>query len=44
MPLPVLRTKMRHKDIQTKMRYIEMARKMKRTAETVHVSQFFAHA
>lgn len=37
LPLPVLQKKMRHKDIQTTMRYVAMANKMKRGAEEVFV-------
>jgi integrase len=44
MPLPVLQKKMRHKDVQTTMRYVEMARKMKRATETVYVPGFLAAA
>ena len=44
MPLPVLQKKMRHKDIQTTMRYVEMARKMKKATETVFVPGFLATA
>lgn len=40
LPLPTLQRKMRHKDIQTTMRYVEMARKMKRGAEAVFVPDF----
>ena len=40
MPLPVLQKKMRHRDVQTMMRYVEMARKMKRAAEQVYVPGF----
>ena len=40
MPLPVLQKKMRHKDVQTTMRYVEMARKMKRAADAVYVPEF----
>jgi len=31
---------MRHKDIQTTMRYVETARKMKKAAEAVYVPSF----
>jgi hypothetical protein len=44
MPLPVLQKKMRHKDVQTTMRYVEMARKVKRTAEVVFVPDFLSTA
>ena len=44
MPLPVLQKKMRHKDIQTTMRYVEMARKMKKATEAVFVPEFPAAA
>jgi len=44
MPLPVLQKKMRHRDIETTMRYVEMARKMKKAAETVYVPEFLRHA
>ena len=37
LPLPVLQKKMRHKSIQTTMRYVEMANKMKRSSEQVYV-------
>ncbi|MBP85324.1 MAG: hypothetical protein CMJ64_01190 [Planctomycetaceae bacterium] len=37
LPLPVLQKKMRHKDIQTTMRYVEMASKMKRATDDVFV-------
>lgn len=37
LPLPVLQKKMRHKDIQTTMRYVEMASKMKRATDEVFV-------
>ncbi len=40
MPLPVLQKKMRHKDVQTTMLYVEMARKMKKAAESVYVPDF----
>jgi integrase len=39
LPLPVLQKKMRHKDIQTTMRYVEMANKMKRCSEDVFVPE-----
>jgi integrase len=42
LPLPVLQKKMRHKDIQTTMRYVETARKMKKAAETVYVPSFLS--
>ncbi|HTM54031.1 MAG TPA: hypothetical protein VL175_08380 [Pirellulales bacterium] len=44
MPLPVLQRKIRHKDIQTTMRYVEMERKMKRSSEVVFVTEFLAAA
>ena len=44
MPLPVLQQKMRHKDIQTTMRYVEMARKMKKAADKVYVPAFLRAA
>jgi len=44
MPLPVLQKKMRHKDVQTTMRYVEMARKMKKAADKVYVPEFLARA
>jgi len=37
LPLPVLQKKMRHRDIQTTMRYVEMASKMKKATEDVYV-------
>jgi integrase len=40
LPVPVLQKKMRHKDIQTTMRYVETARKMKKAAEAVYVPGF----
>lgn len=40
LPVPVLQKKMRHKDIQTTMRYVETARKMKKAAEKVYVPDF----
>ena len=42
MPLPVLQKKMRHKDVQTTIRYVESARKMKRAADAVYVPGFLA--
>ena len=42
LPLPVLQKKMRHKDIQTTMRYVETARKMKKAAEAVYVPSFLS--
>jgi integrase len=42
MPLPVLQKKMRHKDVQTTMRYVQMANRMKKAAETVYVPSFLA--
>ncbi len=44
MPLPVLQKKMRHRDIETTMRYVEMARKMQRAAENVYVPDFLRQA
>ena len=44
MPLPVLQRKMRHKDIQTMMLYVEMARKMKKAADSVYVPAFLRAA
>jgi hypothetical protein len=35
---------MRHKDIQTTMRYVELARKMKKAADQVFVPQFLKAA
>lgn len=40
LPLPVLKEKMRHKDIQTTVRYVETARKMKKQADDVFVPDF----
>lgn len=40
LPLPVLQKKMRHKDIETTMRYVETARKMKKAADEVYVPKF----
>ena len=40
MPLPMLQKKMRHKDISTTMRYVEMASKMKRATDSVYVPDF----
>lgn len=40
LPLPVLQKKMRHRDIQTTMRYVETARKMKKALESVYVPSF----
>lgn len=37
LPLPVLQKKMRHRDIQTTMRYVEQASKMKKATEQVYV-------
>lgn len=42
LPVPVLQKKMRHKDIQTTMRYVETARKMKKAAEKVYVPDFLS--
>lgn len=44
MPLPVLKRKMRPKNVQTTMRYVEMARKMKRSSEAVFVPEFLKPA
>ena len=44
MPLPVLQKKMRHKDVQTTMLYVEMAQKMKKAAESVYVPDFLQRA
>ncbi len=40
LPVPVLQKKMRHRDIQTTMRYVETAKKMKKAAEAVYVPEF----
>lgn len=37
LPLPTLQKKMRHRDIGTTMRYVEMASKMKKATEAVYV-------
>lgn len=37
LPLPVLQKKMRHRDIQTTMRYVAMANKMKKSTDAVYV-------
>ena len=42
LPVAVLQKKMRHKDIQTTMRYVETARKMKKAAEKVYVPGFLS--
>lgn len=42
LPLPTLQKKMRHKDVQTTMRYVEMARKMKKAADVVFVPEFLS--
>jgi integrase len=42
MPLPTLQKKMRHRDISTTMRYVEMARKMKKATDAVFVPDFLA--
>ena len=44
LPLPTLQRKMRHKDIQTTMRYVEMARKMQKASEKVFVPDFLGEA
>jgi hypothetical protein len=44
LPLPMLQKKMWHKDIQTTMQYVEMARKMKKTREAVYVPEFLTVA
>ena len=44
LPLPVLQKKMRHKDVQTTMRYVEMANKMKRSSNEVYVPAVEARA
>lgn len=40
LPLPVLQKKMRHKDIETTLRYVETSRKMKKAADDVFVPAF----
>jgi integrase len=42
LPLPTLQKMMPHKDIQTTMRYVEMANKMKKSREAVYVPEFLA--
>ena len=42
LPVPVLQKKMRHKDIETTLRYVETARKMKKASEEVYVPDFLA--
>ena len=42
LPLATLQKKMRHRDIQTTMRYVEMASKMKRATEEVYVPSVVA--
>ena len=42
LPIPVLQKKMRHKDIQTTMRYVQTARKMKRAVENVYGPDFLS--
>ena len=44
LPLPVLQKKMRHRDIQTTMRYVELASRMKKAAESVYVPDFLRRA
>jgi len=39
LPLPVLQKKMRHRDISTTMRYVEIANKMKRFSSEVYVPE-----
>jgi integrase len=39
LPLPVLQKKMRHRDIQTTMRYVEMASKMKSAREAIFIPE-----
>jgi hypothetical protein len=42
--LPVLQKKMRHRDIDTTMRSVELARKMKNAADSVYAPEFLSHA
>lgn len=42
MPLPTLQKKMRHRDVGTTMRYVEMAKKMKKATDVVFVPDFLA--
>tara|TARA_B100000809_G_C14845403_1_gene426321 strand:- start:19 stop:183 length:165 start_codon:yes stop_codon:yes gene_type:complete len=39
MAVPILQKKMRHKDIATTMRYINMAHKMKRATDDVFIPE-----
>ena len=44
LPLPVLQKKLRHQDIQTTMRYVEMARKTKKSSDADYLPGFLAAA